>query len=72
VTSGKWVRGWYETTAADEAREAGVELSVVEHPHLLTTQIAFTLTGPAGNIDDVLADLKARAGMVTRLEAFPV
>jgi len=72
ITSGKWARGWYETVAADEARAAGVELSIVEHPHLLTTQIAFTLTGPAGKIDTVIEDLKARAGQLTRLEAFPV
>ncbi|HXR28753.1 MAG TPA: hypothetical protein VN772_04165 [Solirubrobacteraceae bacterium] len=72
ITSGKWARSWYETAAADEARAAGVELSIVEHPHLLTTQIAFTLTGQAGKIDTVIEDLKARAGQLTRLEAFPV
>jgi len=72
VTSGKWVRGWFEGTVADEAREAGVELSIVEHPHLLTTQIAFTLTGETSKVDAVVADLQARAGRVTRIESFPV
>ncbi len=70
ISSGRWVRGWFEGTVADEAREAGVELSIVEHPHLLTTQIAFTLTGPAGKLDDVIADLKLRAGTVTRFETY--
>ena len=68
ITSGKMVRNWFETTVADEAREAGVELSIVEHPHLLTTQIAFTLTGPTAKVDGVIEDLRDRAGNATRLE----
>jgi hypothetical protein len=70
ITSGRMVRTWFEKTVADEAREAGVELSIVEHPHLLTTQIAFTLTGPTGAVDSVVEDLEARAGAVTRLETY--
>ena len=72
ITSGKMVRSWFEKTVADEARELGVELSIVEHPHLLTTQIAFTLRGPTGKVNDVVADLASRAGAVTRLETFPI
>jgi hypothetical protein len=72
ITSGKVVRNWFETTVADEAREAGVELSIVEHPHLLTTQLAFTLTGPTGKVDEVIASLEQRAGQTTRLETFPI
>jgi hypothetical protein len=68
ITSGRMVRNWFETTVADEAREAGVELSIVEHPHLLTTQIAFTLTGPTSKVDAVIEDLRNRAGQATRLE----
>ena len=68
ITSGRMVRNWFETTVADEAREAGVELSIVEHPHLLTTQIAFTLTGPTAKVDGVIEDLRNRAGQATRLE----
>ena len=56
------VRNWFETTVADEARELGVELSIVEHPHLLTTQIVFTLTGPAAaRSTRVIEDLRSRA-----------
>jgi hypothetical protein len=69
ITSGKMVRNWFETTVAEEARDAGVELSIVEHPHLLTTQIAFTLTGPTAKVDAVIDDLRDRAGRATRLEA---
>ncbi len=70
ITSGRMVRTWFEKTVADEARELGVELSIVEHPHLLTTQIAFTLTGPTGMVDTVVEDLAQRAGAVTRLETY--
>jgi hypothetical protein len=68
ITSGKMARNWFETTVADEARELGVELSIVEHPHLLRTQIVFTLTGPAGKVEEVIADMQDRAGAATRLE----
>jgi hypothetical protein len=68
MTSGKVVRSWFETTVADEARSLGVELSIVEHPHLLSTQIVFTLTGPAGKVEQVIADMNSRAGATTRLE----
>jgi hypothetical protein len=70
ITSGRMVRSWFEKTVADEARELGVELTIVEHPHLLTTQVAFTLTGPGGKVDAVIDDIAARAGAVTRLETY--
>jgi hypothetical protein len=68
ITSGRVVRGWFESTVADEAREQGVELEIVEHPHLLTTQIAFTLTGPTSKVESVITDLRARAFETTRFE----
>ena len=71
ITSGRVVRSWFEGTVADEAREQGVELAIVEHPHLLTTQIAFTLTGPAGKVEDIITDLRARAFETTRFETNP-
>src|SRR5579862_6651924 len=68
ITAGRMARNWFETTVADEARELGVELSIAEHPHLLSTQIVFTLTGPRGKIEQVIADMNERAGATTRLE----
>jgi hypothetical protein len=70
VKSGRLMREYFEGTAANEAQEAGVELSFTEHPHLLTTQIAFTLTGPSAKVDGVIGDMKARAGALTRFESF--
>jgi hypothetical protein len=68
-TAGKLVRNFFETTVANDARARGVKLSIVEHPHLLTTQIAFTLTGPADAVDEVIAELQAKAGGITRFES---
>jgi hypothetical protein len=72
VTSGRFVRSWFEGTVADEAREQGVELEIVEHPHLLTTQVAFTLKGPTRKVDGIVADLRGRAGEITRFESNPL
>jgi hypothetical protein len=72
VSAGRLVHEYFEQTAQVEAKEAGVELSFTEHPHLLTTQIAFTLTGPGAKVDDLIGDMKARAGALTRLESFAI
>jgi hypothetical protein len=68
-TAGKLVRNFFETTVANDARARGVQLSIVEHPHLLTTQLAFTLTGPATAVDEVIAELQAKAEGITRFES---
>lgn len=68
ISLGKVVKDYFVSTVADEARETGVELSIVEHPHLLTTQVAFTLTGPSGRIDTIIDDLRAREHSVMRMD----
>jgi hypothetical protein len=72
VKSGRVVNEYFEQTALEDAREAGVELSFAEHPHLLTTQISFTLTGPAVQVDTVIDNMKTRAMALTRLESFAI
>jgi hypothetical protein len=72
VKSGRVVNEYFEKTALEDAREAGVELSFTEHPHLLTTQISFTLTGPAVQVDTVIDNMKTRAMALTRLESFAI
>lgn len=68
-TAGKLVRKYFEEVISADARERGVTLSIVEHRHLLTTQIAFTLTGPASAVDAVIADIQADAASITRFES---
>ena len=68
-TSGKLVRNYFENVVANDAKARGVELSIVEHPHLLSTQIAFTLTGPRDAVDQIIERVTAQAAQVTRLGA---
>jgi hypothetical protein len=68
-TAGQLVRKYVEEVVSADARERGVNLSIVEHRHLLTTQIAFTLTGPASAVDSVIADIQAGASSITRFES---
>jgi hypothetical protein len=68
-TSGKLVRNYFENVVAEEAKSRGVKLSIVEHPHLLTTQLAFTLTGPASAVKDVIDAIQSDANNLTQLES---
>ena len=68
-TAGKLVRKYFEEVISADARERGVKLSIVEHRHLLTTQIAFTLTGPASEVESLIADIQADASSITRFES---
>jgi hypothetical protein len=67
-SSGRLARNFVETQVAEEARARGVRLSIVEHPHLLTTQLAFTLQGPAGAVAEVIAASRSDAVALTRTE----
>jgi len=68
-TSGKIVRNYFENVVAGEAQSRGVKLSIVEHPHLLTTQLAFNLTGPSSAVDAVIHAIQSDANNVTRFES---
>jgi hypothetical protein len=46
ASSGKWIRAELEQSMLDWAEKLGIECTIVEHPHLLTTQVGFTVTGP--------------------------
>ena len=64
TTAGKLVRDRLEQSMLARARELGVECSIVEHPHLLTTQVAFTVTGPRRKLTEFRAGLEAE-GLAT-------
>ena len=68
-TSGKLVRNYFENVVAGEAKSRGVKLSIVEHPHLLTTQLAFKLTGPYSAVQAVIDAIQSDAGTVTLFES---
>lgn len=68
VSSGKQVRGEFEQTMRDWAARLGLECQIVEHPHLLSAQIAFTVTGPRRKLQEFEQGLRAEEWATIRTE----
>lgn len=66
ASSGRWVRREFEETMLAAAAGLDLQCSIVEHPHLLTTQVAFTVTGPKRKIDEFAGDLRAEGWATVR------
>lgn len=67
ATSGRLLREEFEQTMVDWAGKLGLECTLIEHPHLLTTQIGFTVTGPKGKIDEFSRGLIAEGWTTVRM-----
>jgi hypothetical protein len=68
ATSGKVVRSDFEQSMSEWARELGLECKILEHPHLVTTQIAFTVTGHRRKIDEFSRGLIAEGWAFVRAD----
>jgi hypothetical protein len=68
VSSGKLVRAEVEQTMRECAARLGIECELIEHPHLLTTQVAFTVTGPRRKLDEFAQALRAEELATMRTE----
>jgi hypothetical protein len=68
VSAGKMVRAGFEQSLKAWADQLGVECTIVEHPHLLTTQVGFTVTGPKHKLDAFSKGLKAEKRVTLRIE----
>ena len=68
VSSGKLIRAEVEQTMRDWAERLGLGCEIVEHPHLLTNQLAFTVTGPKRKVDEFAQGLKAEELATMRAE----
>jgi hypothetical protein len=68
ATSGKPVRATFEQTMREWSDKLGLECTIVEHPHLLTTQVAFTVTGPRRKIDEFSQGLIAEGWAFIRAD----
>jgi hypothetical protein len=69
VTSvGKMIRAEFEQSLLESAQRLGVQCTILEHPHLLTTQVGFTVTGPKRKLDEFSAGLKAEEMATIRAE----
>ncbi|HEX3517518.1 MAG TPA: hypothetical protein VHT29_00630 [Solirubrobacteraceae bacterium] len=68
ATSGRMIRSEFEQTMSTWARELGLQCKLVEHPHLLSTQVAFTVTGHRRKLDEFAAGLRAEGWATFRTE----
>ena len=68
ASAGKLVRAEFEQSLREWATRLGVECEVVEHPHLLLTQVAFTVTGPKRKVDEFVHGVTAEEIMSIRLD----
>lgn len=68
ATSGKLVRAEFEQTMRTYAESLGVRCEIVEHPHLLTTQVAFTVSGPRHKIEEFARALVAEGWAFLRTD----
>jgi hypothetical protein len=68
ASAGKDVRGTLEQSMVEWAEKLGVECTIIEHPHLLSTQVGFTITGPRHKLDEFSAGLKAEETTTIRSE----
>jgi len=68
ASSGRLVRAEFEQTMREWARKLDLRCEVIEHPHLLTTQVAFTVTGPKRRIDEFAQGLQAEGWAMVRTE----
>jgi hypothetical protein len=68
ASAGRLIRAEFEQTMSDGAQRLGLECAIVEHPHLLRTQVAFTVTGPKRKIDEFSKDLVAEGWATIRAE----
>jgi hypothetical protein len=68
ASSGKMIRAEFEQSMRDWADRLSLECAIVEHPHMLTTQVAFTVTGPKGKIDEFARGLQAEEWQTIRAE----
>jgi hypothetical protein len=68
ASSGKMIRGELERSMLEWAEQLGIQCTILEHPHLLTTQVGFTVTGPKRKLDEFSEGLKAEEAATIRTE----
>jgi hypothetical protein len=67
--SGRMVRAEFEQTMRECADRLGLECKLIEqHPHLLTLQVGFTVTGPKRKLDEFAQALEAEGWAYVRTD----
>ncbi len=62
------IRRDFEQSMRDWAAQLGIECELVDHPHLLTTQVCFTVKGPKRRLDEFSKGLTAEERVTIRTE----
>jgi hypothetical protein len=68
ATAGRAIRTEVEQTMRSWADRLELECEIIEHPHLLTSQVAFTVTGPKRKIDEFARGLRSTELATMRTE----
>ena len=68
ASAGRLVRAEFEQSLVEWASELGVQCKVFEHPHLIKTQVGFTVTGPKRKLDEFAQGLEAEERAILRTE----
>ena len=68
ASSGKMIRAEFEQSMLAWAEKLGIQCTIFEHPHLLTTQVGFTVTGSRRKLDEFATGLKAQEAATIRTE----
>jgi hypothetical protein len=66
--TGKLVRKSFEHQMVEYAKSLGLECVIVEHPHLLSTQVAFRVTGATSDVEQFVGYLNVQASAGTRMD----
>ena len=69
ASAGNLIRSSFEQSLLDWAQQQGLKITVAEHPHLLSTQVLFTVTGPKRKIDEFERALRAEGTATLRADA---
>lgn len=65
---GKMIRQEFEQSMLEWAKELGVKCEVMEHPHLLDTQVGFTVSGGKRKVEEFRQGLEAEERATIRTE----
>lgn len=68
ATVGKMIREELEESMRSWADQLGLRCEIHEHPHLLSSQVAFTVTGPPRKLDEFASGLSAEERRTIRTE----
>ncbi len=68
ASAGRAIRSEFEQTMLDWAQKLGLECEIVEHPHMLSTQVVFTVKGTKRALDEFTRGLAAEGTATMRTD----